>query len=405
MKTARGSRGFTLLETIVVLGLLTVFCLSLTQILRLGVTLFDEGESGQDLADRAQAAGSAVGDSVLAIIGPVRDLDPGQGPEARLLVERIPFGLDPGAAKAGARAPSGQRIQLLRSTVRLDPEQEDELLALRLREDATARRLDEAAVELRVREGLATAPRSGRGTMWLAAWPSADKAADPDGAYLQIRRGLFLPSHRIRLGEGKELDPAEFDDLMTAGITRAVFERETKPIASAVLYFEVSLWSQLTRDWEAKQEYGPERVWDSARAGLLSGAKDPRENFTFDLAPASLSVTSDDIWPHYVRVTLVVDRGGAERAAGVLARDLGPAESEISLYSTEHLPPVEDAPFLKVGTEWIEYRKQGSSSLGGVLRGRRGTAAVDHPAGTRVRAGKTIVMTLKTVCGRDCWNG
>src|SRR6185369_15768265 len=86
--------GFTLLETMIVLGLLTAFCLSLTQILRLSVTLFDEGESGQDLADRAQAAGSATADLVLAMIGPVRDLEPGQSPEARLLVQRVPLGLE-----------------------------------------------------------------------------------------------------------------------------------------------------------------------------------------------------------------------------------------------------------------------------------------------------------------------
>ena len=73
--------------------------------------------------------------------------------------------------------------------------------------------------------------------------------------------------------------------------------------------------------------------------------------------------------------------------------------------SVEHLPPVVDADFVKVGSEWVQYRVQGTGSLQGVLRGKRGTIASFHPAGTRVRVGKTVVLTLKLTCGKDCWNG
>ena len=59
---ARAQSGFTLLELVVVMGLLSTFLLLLVQLVSSGAKLFDEGESGQDLADRTLVAHRADDD-------------------------------------------------------------------------------------------------------------------------------------------------------------------------------------------------------------------------------------------------------------------------------------------------------------------------------------------------------
>lgn len=400
MRKSTGQRGFTLIETLVVLGLLTGFCLFLAQILRTGVTLFDEGESGQDLADRAQAGASAVEDAVLSVLGPTRDLDEGQVPEARLFVTRVP---GPAIAAPGAKPTELPRpYPFLVSSVRLDADQETALLAQRVREEIreTVRGKSEVELARKIAEVLSDAPRSGRGVMWLFAHPQGD----PENAYVELRRRLFLAGQRVPSGPASNVDPL-FCEGDGSFAPVAKYWEGAEVVASGVLWFDVAFWSQYTRSWDATADGGPERNWDSARAGHLSGSKNPRENFTLDLTPSSLTTPSDDVWPHYAQITVVVDRGGSDRPDALLARDIGPGDTEVPLMSVEHLPPVADADCVKIGSEWVQYRTQGTSSLQGVLRGKRGTPAVSHPAGTRVRVGKTVVLTLKLSCGRDCWNG
>lgn len=60
MRSLVDQRGFTLLELVVVMGILSGFLLMLVQFLDSGVQLFSEGENGQALADRAEAARTAV---------------------------------------------------------------------------------------------------------------------------------------------------------------------------------------------------------------------------------------------------------------------------------------------------------------------------------------------------------
>lgn len=411
MKRPHRQLGFTLLETLIVLGLLTSFCLFLAQILRTGVTLFGEGEIGQDLSDRAHNAASAVEDSLHAMLGPTRDLDEGQPPEARLFLTAV-FGPNapaktaaPKGSAAGAAA-AKPPYPFLVSSVRLDADQETALLVKRFRDEvrATLRGKSETEIDIKVREALRDAPRSGRGAMWLFAHPQGD----PEQAYLEIRRRLFLGGQRAPvLGPGGVeggVDPlfCESDGAFSA-IPK--YWEDSEVLAANVLHLEFAFWSQYTRTWDTGGDGGPEHTWDSARAGQLSASKNPRENFTLDLGPQSLTIPSDDVWPHYAQVTLVVDRSGDDRPDAVLAREISANDSDVPLMSVEHLPPVEDSPFVKIGSEWVEYRKQGSSMLQGVLRGRRGTSPAPHPAGTRVRVGKTVVITLKLACGRDCWNG
>ena len=62
--------GFTLLELVVVMGLLAGFCVMLVQLLATGVRMFDEGEDGQALADRAGDASRLVRQQWAELLGP-----------------------------------------------------------------------------------------------------------------------------------------------------------------------------------------------------------------------------------------------------------------------------------------------------------------------------------------------
>ena len=393
MKPGARSSGFTLLETLIVLGLLSAFCLFLTQLLRTGVGLFDEGESGQDLADRAHAAGSVATTVVHGIVGPSREMFDGQKPDARLLVQRVPLGFV-------AKQPL---VQCVRATVQLEDEDEQRLLADSMLEEArlTLRGRPESEIRKKVEEMLADSPRLGRGTMLLIPWP----AGDAEGSYLDLRRILLLPGQKLEIKKDRQVEIFEIEDLSRGDLPASLVEQFGEKIASGILHFDLEFWSQHTRDWNAPREGGPERVWDSARAGLLSASKDPRENFTLDLSAASLTIPSDDVWPRWVRITLVVDRSPSQRPDALLAREIGANDTEIPLLSTERLPDLEDQSLLKIGPEWVQYKSTRAASLQGVVRAQRGTIATTHPAGTPVRAGKTVVLYVPLACGRDNWNG
>jgi prepilin-type N-terminal cleavage/methylation domain-containing protein len=127
------SAGFTLMELVIVMGILCGFLLMLVQFLDSGVQLFDEGETGQGLADRAETARFAVDRELRALRGPGVTVEQGK-PAERLVSQLLPLGLP---AKG---APGDPRGLLFRATVGLAPEQE-----LRVVQDTTLLR---AAVEL-----------------------------------------------------------------------------------------------------------------------------------------------------------------------------------------------------------------------------------------------------------------
>jgi prepilin-type N-terminal cleavage/methylation domain-containing protein len=56
---AAAQGGFTLIELVVVMGILSGFLVMLVQLVGIGLRLFSDGELGQALADRSRAAPSA----------------------------------------------------------------------------------------------------------------------------------------------------------------------------------------------------------------------------------------------------------------------------------------------------------------------------------------------------------
>jgi hypothetical protein len=381
-----------MIELVVAMGLLSTFLLLLVQLLGGGVGIFDEGERGQDLQDRIQLAARATTESLGDMVGPARQTFQPGPPDARLLCEWAPLGF----RASGDVRPT--RVQVVRATVRLSERDERRLLTERLRARLAGElhAMSDEAVGQRLAELLPAEPRTGRGEMLLLSWPS-----DPDGIHLELRRGLFLPGASVSTERHAPLFDVELGgpDLPVGAVPGL-----TEVVATGLLHAEFDLWSQDTRDFVGTPgNGGPERVWDSARAGLLLDAKDAEERFSLDLGGDSLRDARDDVFPRWIRVTLVVARSANDAAEAVLSDELTPDATTLTLNRTDLLPTdgAANERFVKIGGEWIAFGEAGPRQLSGLRRGQRKTAARSHRAGATVRAGRTVVLYLQVPHGRD----
>lgn len=378
-------RGFTLVETLVVTGLLAGFLVFLVQLLNSGIGLFQEGDEGQELSDRAHAASEAVRTTLAAMAGPTGDGASGDSQGVRLLVTRAPLGFDP--AKGD--------VQVLRSTVHVDPREEEALAERAKRERGPAGRAEEE-------DALEAATRRGLGTLLFLPWP----AGDAEGAYLELRRGVFLQGEGVPLRDGGSMEVIDLQPLDGETFPPALVQARTRPVATGLLHVEMAFWSQFTRDWQSTSPgSGPESVWDSARAGLFLGEKDDARRFALDIGPQAKDDPALHVWPRWIRVTVVVDRGPGAIAPGILAEEVGPASTTLRVRNDRDLPDPEEVQYLKLGGEWIRCTQRDGPILRGVQRGLRGTKAATHAVGTRLRYGRTQVFYLRVPHGKDSWNG
>jgi hypothetical protein len=183
-----------------------------------------------------------------------------------------------------------------------------------------------------------------------------------------------------------------------------VLHEATDVLVDDLLWVELRFWSQRTRSWIATDDTGPEVVWDSARAGWLSDTAFPPV-FRFDRGPQSLLDPTDDVWPHAIRVALVV--AGEERRApeGLLARDLDVDATSLFLVNGDRFPGAADGGFVKVEGEWIHYAERRGDELLALQRGQRGTRARAHEGSARCRVGRLVEFTVPLPFGKDDWNG
>ena len=378
--------GFTLIELTVSLGLLGGFVLFLVQLLSTSISVFEEGETGQETADRVASASTAVEGAFADLLGDPTATER-RPPTARLLVQWVPLGF--------AAAPETPHVQIVRASVRLSEGEEERLLRRKLLPEAqrTARTSSDADVAERLERLVATTPRIRRGEMLLVPWPAGD--------FLELRRGLFLPDQRIPIDEQRDVALFEPETLGGVEFPPEAILAATEPFASGLLHFEIRFRSQYTKDFESlAANEGPEFVWDSARAGLLSSEDAPtNRRFTLDLGPASLDDASDDVFPRAVQIRITVARDMAET---ILVGDLGARDVDARIANGDALP---DVPFLKIGAEWVRRREVRTTQLTGLERGLRGSKPSPHPAGTPVRAGRPTLIVVPLLHGRDAWNG
>ena len=391
----RGASGFTLIELLVVLGILTGFLAMLVQFVDSGVRLFDEGEAGQALADRAEAARIRVERELRAVTADARKLDPGV-PDDRFLVQRLGIGLP---ARVAASDP---RAFVLRASVTLPPIVEEQLqgdamlvaAAIEFGADAEPATIAARAAQLQSSSGL-----RGRGRIMLAQWPLSS-----DGALLELRIGRFLIDQLIPFDAERSVDP--FSVLLpgSAELPSLVLHANTEVLVSDLLYADLQMWSQTTTSWTAQGASGAEEVWDSARGGFL---EDPALGpvWRFDRGGQSLADPSDDIHPRALRVTLVVASDESRPKEGLLDDPIEADTTVIALINGDRFPGASDGGFAKIEGEWIRYVERVGDELRGCRRGQRGTRAVPHSASSIVRVGRTVEFTIALPHGKDDWNG
>jgi prepilin-type N-terminal cleavage/methylation domain-containing protein len=192
------ARGFTLVELLVVMGILSGFLLMLVQLVDGGLSMFSEGELGQVMTDRASRAQRVLQDELRQLRSSASGRER-QAADDRLVVQMLPIGL-PARPERGAT-----RIPMLRGAVRLHPDREIELLGplllARVAEERPALPLDAARAEA---ERLAQQePLRGVGNVLLVPWPQSGD----DDALLELRAAWFLPGQRVPVGQGRFVDP------------------------------------------------------------------------------------------------------------------------------------------------------------------------------------------------------
>ena len=395
MSQSQRQGGFTLLELVVVMGILSGFLMLLVQFLDSGVQLFDEGETGQALADRAESARTSIDRELRSLRGPGLDIENGK-PNDRLLAQMLPLGLP------ARSTPADPRGLVLRAAVHLSPMHEerirhDAMLLKAITElgpKATPQEISARAVELEQKT-----PLRGLGRLLLLPWPKTE-----DRALLELRVARFLPDQLVQVGDDKVVDPLE---VMVPGGPEwpaLVLHASTDVLVDDVLHFELKFWSQNTANWDDNGGKGPERVWDSARAGWLSDTAVPPV-FSLDRGPQSLENPTDDVHPHAIRVTVVVARDERQTPEGLLARSLESDGQSLMLLNGERFPGATDGGYVKVEGEWIRYAERRGDELTVVQRGQRGTRPASHDSGSRCRVGRTVEFTVPVAHAKDDWNG
>ena len=393
--------GFTLIELIVVMGILSGFLVLLVQLVDTGLRLFQEGELGQALADRSSRAQHVLTAELSALRGSVSGRDRTE-PDDRLVVQRLPIGLPP----VPERDPT--TVQVLRAAVHLPADREVVLRDAVLTMQALAERPDLSPADLdqELERRRRLEPLRGIGNLLLLPWRQ-----ERDDALLELRAAWFLPGQRIPLGPERAVDPFAVPVPGSADLPGLVVLQNTVPLLQDLLHVEFLLWSQTTTTWGtapaadvASGGTSPEPIWDSARGGWLI-APDAGGEWQFDRGPASERDPTDDIQPHAILVRVVVAQPANVAPEGLLARDCDPGDTTLWLLDGDRFPGAGDGGWIKVGDEWMRYGSRDGDGLRSLQRGQRGTKARAHAAGVRVHVGRGVEFVVPVPHARDDWNG
>lgn len=393
--------GFTLIELIVVMGILSGFLVLLVQLVDTGLRLFQEGELGQALADRTSRAQHVIAGELSALRGSVSGRDRADADD-RLVVQRLPIGLPPSPER------DATKVQVLRAAVHLPADREVVLRDAVLAMQALAERPDLAPADLEqeLERRRRLEPLRGIGNLLLLPWRQ-----EGDEALLELRAAWFLPDQRLLLGPDRSIDPFAVPVPGSQDLPGLVVLQNTTPLLQDLLHVEFLLWSQTTTGWGTAAAAdvtsggsSPEAIWDSARGGWLI-APDAGGEWKFDRGPGSERDPTDDIQPHAILVRVVVAQPANVAPEGLLARACDPGDTTLWLLDGDRFPGAADGGWIKVGAEWMRYGSRDGDGLRSLQRGQRGTKARAHAAGARVHVGRAVEFVVPVPHARDDWNG
>lgn len=177
-----------------------------------------------------------------------------------------------------------------------------------------------------------------------------------------------------------------------------------------VLWIEFRFWTQYTTSWDKanpvkmaprlmkqqdtrqekapdKNRVGPSLVWDSSRGRILN----------FKLFYKQLPEDDPDfVYPEIVQVLVTVESQSSDLRGAKIAHTVEEGDTEITLHSPRGLPEAsqESPAYVRIGSEWVEYRDKSGAILRQCQRGVRKTLPTRHEVNAEVHFGQTFVTDV-----------
>lgn len=364
-------RGFSLVELLVAMAIFSVLGATLVLLLRQGMGAWHVGEARRGTYEEAQAVLGQLRDDLRSACGANRDVR-GDPVAVRFICDEDRRGR--------------QRLAFVRSIPRELRHPIASLAGTQVGADCDLDGVDDR------KEALAGKLRATGGLEEVLY------AMDPD-------RDALLRAARAPIGGEASLFRVEnLDD-------PAALRRLAKPVGPHILHLELLFWTQVTETWDGEpplkkprlgRKNGAVAEWDSTRSILPPRTGASEDEFQFWRRDALHP--RDDIFPERVQATLVVAEEGPAATWTALAAPLGPGGLEAKVLSSR---PFEGrGPYARIGREWVRYEVADGRTLKIARdgRGRRGTAATEHAAGTDVVTGKAFTIEIEVPAHQEDWN-
>lgn len=382
----RRRRGFTLVELLVVMGILIAFTYMSVRLLSGGIQVWKVAEDARDQDERARVALDLLRQDLW-----LADAS-----------ERSRFINDYSEITTRGEPMNVARLRFVRSMSRADEARLRSGFASQGQAAVAGQTVALPAVALPTvissKGGAAAAePEGGIGLLEVAYSTVADPAAK-DPALLILRRAAVAAEPEIGAP----------NTIFTTIFTKDFFTRQKRGfmdpaigggVIGGVLYFGVQLASQKTVNFEKPREQGgPEWAWDSTRGEFL-GIKAPGYN-KFSMSLARPSLPRERVFPRRFRIILILAREDSDRRIVTLAKDAEAAANEFILDDPDPLP-VGSGDFVKIGGEICEVNEAGPRILRIKSRGAFATDIVQHKAGLAVHRGRIFIMEIPNLAWRD----
>jgi prepilin-type N-terminal cleavage/methylation domain-containing protein len=368
--TLRRGAGFTLVELLVAMGLLSILVVALLRLIDTSLALWSEGESRRDVVSQASATAGLLARDL-------RTLHPGR--RGDVLAEWVLFDTD----GDGIREKAWPRLRLVHE---VSPAQ-----ISRLRARARAAETP-AGADVEPEAPLSIPPPSTGGLVEVVWVVRPMPGGQGDGR----AEGLLLRGERL-------LDEDVGESLFAAGF----FDSEERPplarvdeVTGGILWFGMQFATQasIVHDgWRIGFELGDAGAsWDA----WSHGRPDP-DLHPWNEAAAGVPARGDlAALPRRVRLELEFERARDRQRRARLVGELDPEVTRFEVTRGSLLPAV--GQHVLIGAEWMEVLEVAGDQLH-VRRGRRATAPLSHDAGEMIHHGTAVAVEVPVAAFREDW--
>jgi prepilin-type N-terminal cleavage/methylation domain-containing protein len=357
-KAARA--GFTLVELLLAVGLFSILMLALLRLVDTSLTIWGRTDEGRELSEMGGATLDMLAGDLFALEG---------GKRGDLLADWRLFDLD----RDGLEGAPAQRLRLVRHVGAAGLQR-----LARGVSGAAFETFDRGLVEV----GWALLPGTG---------------TDDERALGTLVRGERLVGDEETLSF---FDPGFF------GPSGKPVPGSLLEITGGVLWFNAWFATQTTVLRRSASEDGWELGSDLAHCAASwdawNRARPDTERTPFNLAPAGMPRAKDvPLLPRRVRIELELERPRDLRFRTRLAAAVNVEDTTLAVRDGRRLPA--PGAFLLLDDEWLRLVSV-RDERAAVERGRRGTRAATHAAGTLVHHGWRIVREIPIDMTREDWD-